>query len=84
MDKININQFEKRIEKIEKDDSLKYDNEYNISLGNTSYFKVICHSRAKFSLKKINKKSENIILIEKRPRYVLEHLINVATNSEKI
>lgn len=79
--KINVNQFEKIIKKkIENPEIFGY-KEFNINMGNNSYYKVCFFNDNTCNLEKINKKSKKLLIERKKPEYILENIINIAVNS---
>lgn len=82
MKKINLSKFEKIITKIEKNEKIDIENEYNIDMGNHSYFKVITNTDLnKWILIKINKKSQRELNRNISYKKIFEILFNIAISS---
>jgi len=80
--KINLNKYEKIIDAIDKKTGIKIENEYNIDMGNESYYKVITNpDLKKWTLIKINKKSKRELNKEISHREIFNKLLNFAINN---
>lgn len=81
MKKINLNKFEKIIDSIEKKEKITILNEYNIHMGNESYFKIITDKDLnKWSLIKINKKSKRELYKNISYKEIFKKLLSIAIN----
>jgi len=79
--KINLNRFEKLIEDFDKNKEIKLEKEYNIDMGNSSYFKVITNKKSEgWIIFKINKKSKIKIEENLTPKNTFKKLLNIAIN----
>lgn len=82
MRKINLNQFEKILNSIDKNEKITIQNEYNIDMGNNSYFKVITNNDLNsWSLIKVNKKSTRELDKKISHREIFNKLLNIAINT---
>jgi hypothetical protein len=81
MKKINLNKLEKIIDSIDKKEKITIEKEYNIYMGNESYFKIITNEDLNnWELIKINKKSKRNLYKNISHREIFKKLLNIAIN----
>ena len=79
MKQINLNKYEKIIDSIDKKEKILILKEYNINMGNNSYYKVLTNKdNSSWKLLKINKKSIKEISNKISHREIFNNLLKLA------